>query len=154
MPACRIEPSQVTELRENVRVVEGRAMIRLWDGWPFILSELPAFGPVLAITRNCYAVLGAIAKYPEVVSFPCGHGGRAADGSLEFDFTSWARGTAGVEARGEGLALRCRVSDLGGEVIHKICLTEQSDFQAFRAWVELHQDSSASHGFDGVRVAS
>jgi putative heme degradation protein len=33
-------------------------------------------------------------------------------------------------------------SDFGGEVIHKICLTEQSDFEAFRSWVELNQTAS------------
>ena len=105
-------PLVASVLRENVRVVDGRAMIRLWDGWPFLLSELPAFGPVLAITRNCYAVLGAIAEYPEVVSLPCGHCGRAADGSLEFDFTFWARGTAVVESRGEGWLYVVEFSDL------------------------------------------
>ena len=141
-------------LRENVRVADGRAMIGLWDGWPFLLSELPGFGPVLAITRNCYAVIGTITEYPEVVSVPCGHRGRAADGSLEFDFTSWARGTAVVESRREGWLYAVEFSDHSGEVIHKICLTEQSDFEAFRAWVELNQSSSASRGFDGVRVAS
>jgi hypothetical protein len=46
-------PLVASVLRENVRVADGRAMIGLWDGWPFLLSELPAFGPVLAITRNC-----------------------------------------------------------------------------------------------------
>ena len=106
-----------------------------------------AFGPVLAITRNGHAVLGTIAEYPEVVSVPCGHRGRAADGSLEFDFTSWARGTAVVESRREGWLYAVEFSDLGGEVIHKICLTEQSDFEAFRAWVELNQ-SSGIRGFD------
>jgi putative heme degradation protein len=76
------------------------------------------------------------------------------DGSLEFDFTSWARGTAVVESRREGWLYAVEFSDHSGEVIHKICLTEQSDFEAFRAWVELNQSSSASRGFDGVRVAS
>ena len=57
-------PLVASVLRENVRVADGRAMIGLWDGWPFLLSELPGFGPVLAITRNCYAVLGTIAEYP------------------------------------------------------------------------------------------
>jgi putative heme degradation protein len=147
-------PLVASVLRENVRIAGGRAMIGLWEGWPFLLSELPAFGPVLAITRNCYAVLGTIAEYPQVVSVPCGHRGRSVDGSLEFDFTSWARGTAVVESRREGWLYAVEFSDHCGEVIHKICLTEQSDFEAFRAWVELNQSSSASHNFEGMRVAS
>jgi putative heme degradation protein len=147
-------PLVASVLRENVRIADGRAMIGLWEGWPFLLSELPAFGPVLAITRNCYAVLGTIAEYPQVVSVPCGHRGRSVDGSLEFDFTSWARGTAVVESRREGWLYAVEFSDHCGEVIHKICLTEQSDFEAFRAWVELNQNSSASHSLEGRRVAS
>jgi putative heme degradation protein len=147
-------PVVASVLRENVRVANGRALIGLWDGWSFLLSELPAFGPVLAITRNCYAVLGTVAKYPEVFSEPCGHRGRAADGSLEFDFTCWGHGTAVVEARRDGWLYAVEFSDLGGEVIHKICLTEHSDFEAFRAWIELNQSSSVSRRFDGARVAS
>ncbi len=147
-------PLVASALRENVRIADDRAMIGLWDGWPFLLSELPAFGPVLAITRNSYAVLGAIAECPEVVSVPCGHRGRAADASLEFDFSFWGRGTAVVESRPEGWLYAVEFSDLGGEVIHKICLTEQSDFEAFRAWVELNQSSSISESCEGVRVAS
>jgi putative heme degradation protein len=147
-------PLVASVLRENVRIADGRAMIGLWDGWPFLLSELPAFGPVLRITRNCYAVLGTIGEYPEVISVPCGHRGRAADGSLEFDFTSWARGTAVVESRREGWLYAIEFSDLSGEVIHKLCLTDQSDFEAFRSWVELNQSSSRSRDFGGVRVAS
>jgi putative heme degradation protein len=147
-------PLVASVLRENVRFADGRAMIGLWDGWPFLLSELPFFGSVLTMTRNCYAVLGTIAEYPEVISVPCGHRGRAADGSLEFDFTSWARGTAVVEPRGEGWLYAVEFSDLSGEVIHKICLTDQSDFEAFRAWVELNQSSSLSRDLGSVRVAS
>jgi putative heme degradation protein len=147
-------PLVASVLRENVRVADGRAMIGLWEGWPFLLSELPAFGPVLAITRNCYAVLGTIAEYPEVLSVPCGHRGRAADGSMEFDFNSWARGTAVVESRRDGWLYAIEFCDLGGEVIHKICLTDQSDFEAFRAWVEVNQSSSVHPDFAGVRVAS
>jgi putative heme degradation protein len=147
-------PLVASVLRENVRVADGRAMIGLWDGWPFLLSELPAFGPVLAITRNCYAVLGTISEYPQIVSVPCGHRGRSVDGSLEFDFTSWERGMAVVESRREGWLYAVEFSDHCGEVIHKICLTERSDFEAFRAWVELNQSSSAPPRFEDVRVAS
>lgn len=48
--------------RENVRVVDGRAIIGLWGGWPCLLSEIPAFGKVLAITRNFHAVVGNICE--------------------------------------------------------------------------------------------
>ena len=107
--------------------------------WHALLAEIPAFGKVLAISRNSHAVLGNISEYPEVDSVPCGRCGCAVDGSLEFDFTSWQRAVAIVEARGSGWLYAVEFSDLSGEVIHKICLTEQSDFEAFRCWVELNQ---------------
>ena len=153
-PPLAHNPLVASVLRENVRVFDGRAMIGLWEGWPFLLSGLPAFGPVLAITRNSHAVLGTIAEYPEVVSVPCGHCGRAVDDSLEFDFTCWQRGIAVVESRPEGWLYAIEFSDVSGEVLHKICLTGQSDFEAFRAWVELNQKSCAPAEFDGIRPAS
>jgi putative hemin transport protein len=129
-------------LRENVRLADGRAIIGLWGGWGSLLAEIPAFGKVLAISRNSHAVLGSISEYPEVASVACGHCGCAVDGSLDFDFTSWQRGVAIVEARPGGWLYSIEFSDFTGEVIHKICLTEQSDFEAFRSWIELNQATS------------
>src|SRR5262245_11315084 len=110
-------PVVASVLRENVRVADGRAMIGPGDGWSFLLSARPGFDPVLAIPRNCHAVLGTITESPAVVSVPCGHRGRAAAGSLAFDFTSWARATAVVEPRREGWRYAVEFSDLGGDVI-------------------------------------
>ena len=143
-------PLVASVLRENVRVADGRAMIGLWEGGLFSFRSCrPSVRSLrlLGMATQCSAPL----PNTQVVSVPCGHRGRAVDGSLEFDFTSWARGTAVVESRREGWLYAVEFSDHSGEVIHKICLTEQSDFEAFRAWVELNQSSSASRGFDGAR---
>ena len=122
-------------------------------GMPY-LAEIPAFGKVLAISRNSHAVLGTICEYPEVDSVPCGHCGSAVDGSLEFDFTSWQRAVAVVEARGSGWLYAVEFFDGNGEVIHKICLTEQSDFETFRCWVELNQTiADIQPGAAGTRAA-
>ncbi len=138
-PALAGNPLVASVLRENVRVAEGRATIGLWGGWHALLAEIPAFGKVLAISRNSHAVLGSFSEYPEVDFMPCGRCGCAVDGSLEFDFTSWERAVAIVEARLGGWLYAVEFSDLSGEVIHKICLTEHSNFEAFRCWVELNQ---------------
>ena len=137
-------PVVASVLRENVRVVDGRAIIGLWGGWPCLLSEIPAFGKVLAITRNFHAVVGNICDYPQVDFLPCGHRGYAADGSLELNLTFWRKALAIVEARTAGWLYSVEFSDLNGEVIHKVCLTEQSDFEAFRSWVELNQTPADS----------
>jgi putative heme degradation protein len=132
-------PLVASVLRENVRVEDAKAIIGLWGGWPALLAEMPAFGKVLVISRNSHAVLGTICRYPELDLIPCGQFGCAEDGSLDFDFSSWQRGVAVVESRGRGWLYAVEFSDLDGEVIHKICLTDQSDFEAFRSWVEVNQ---------------
>jgi putative heme degradation protein len=144
-PSLTGNPLVASVLRENVHVAaDGRATIGLWRAWPSLLAGIPAFGRVLAISRNLHAVLGRISEYPEVDSVPCGHCGCAVDGSLEFDFTSWQRAVAIVEARPDGWLYAIEFSDFSGEVIHKVCLTEQSDFEAFRSWVELNQTTGGT----------
>lgn len=141
-PALAGNPLVASVLRENVRVTDGRATIGLWGGWASLLDEIPAFGKVLAISRNSHAVLGTISDYPEVDLAACGYGACAVDGSLEFDFTSWHRAIAVVEARPAGWLYAIEFLDFTGEVIHKICLTEESNFEAFRCWVELTQTTA------------
>ncbi len=153
-PSLAGNPLVTSVLRENVQVVDGRATIGLWGNWPFLLTEIPAFGRVLAISRNSCAVLGTISEYPEVVSVPCGNRACAVDGSLEFDFASWRQAVAVVESRPGGWLYAVEFSDRSGEVIHKICLTEESDFEAFRGWVELNQTSCGACGPESMRHAS
>jgi putative heme degradation protein len=138
-PSITANPLVASVLRENVRVEDGKATIGLWEEWPALLAEVPAFGNVLAISRNSYAVLGTISRYPDLDLVPCGQFGCAADGSLDFDFSTWQRAVAIVESRGRGWLYSVEFSDLDGEVIHKICLTDQSDFETFRAWIEVNQ---------------
>jgi putative heme degradation protein len=143
-PSLAGNPLVASVLRENVRLADGRATIGLWGNWAALLADIPAFGKVLAISRNSHAVLGSISDYPEVASVPCGHCGCAVDGSLDFDFTSWHRAVAIVEARPGGWLYSVEFSDFSGEVLHKICLTEQSDFETFRSWIELNQTTSGA----------
>ena len=153
-PSFAGNPLVASVLRENVRVSDGRAMIGLWGSWPFLLAEVPAFGRVLVISRNSYAVLGSINEYPEVVLVPCGDRGRAVDGSLEFDFASWRQAVVVVELRPGGWLYAVEFSDRSGEVIHKVCLTEESDFEAFRGWVELNQTCCGAPRCERMRHAS
>ena len=127
-----------------MRVVDGRAIIDFWGGWPCLLSEIPFFGKVLAITRNSHAVVGTISDYPEVDFCPAGtvvmrqmvllsstsHFG-------ERHWPLWKR------APQDG-SIPVEFSDPNGEVIHKVCLTERSNFEAFRSWVELSQTPADS----------
>ena len=153
-PSLAGNPLVASVLRENVQIFGDRAMIGLRGTWPSLLAEIASFGKVLAISRNAYAVLGWIKEYPEVQSGPCEDRGQTVDGSLEFDFACWRQTAAVVETRPGGWLYAVEFLDQRGEVIHKICLTEQSDFEAFRSWVELSQTPCVPARFEVLRRAS
>lgn len=132
-------PLVASILRENVRVSKGRALIGLWPHWPTLLGQVHDFGRVLSIGRNGYAVLGRIGAYPEMINAACGHCACGADGSMEFYFSGWNRAAVVIEEQAAGWLYSVEFYDACGETIHKICLTSDSDFEAFRDWVELHQ---------------
>lgn len=130
-------------MQETVRYEGGRALIPLWPNWSALLDEIPTFGKVLSITRNAHAVLGRIATYPASWAWSCCHCASAEDGSLEFDYSGWSRVSATVERRPAGWLYAVEFRDSGGEVLHKVCMTAGSDFEAFRSWVEFYQMTSS-----------
>ena len=132
-------PLVASVLRENVRVTKKRALIGLWPHWQSLLGQVNDFGRVLSIGRNGYAVLGRIGAYPEMVNAACGHCACGADGSMEFYFSGWHRAVVVIEEQPTGWLYSVEFYDSCGETLHKICLTGDSDFEAFRDWVELHQ---------------
>lgn len=136
-------PLVASVLRENVRVTKKRAIIGLWPHWQSLLGQVHDFGRVLSIARNGYAVLGRIGAYPEMVNAACGHCACGVDGSMEFYFSAWNRAAVLVEEQPGGWLYSAEFYDACGETVHKICLTSDSDFEAFRDWVELHQTIDA-----------
>lgn len=139
-------------LRENVAFDKTRARIGLWKNWSLILEELPSFGKVLAITRNSHAVLGKIGFYPGALCAPCGHCGCGADGSLEWNFSTWDHAEVTVESRDGRWLYAVEWREASREVLHKICLTADSCFPAFQDWVEAHQaPPQAGSGFSPRR---
>lgn len=134
-------PLVTSVLRENVRVVKNRAFIGLWPHWHSLLGQANDFGRVLSIGRNGYAVLGRIGAYPELMSASCGHCACATDGSMEYYFAGWNRASVSIDEQPGGWLYSVEFFDACGETIHKICLTSDSDFEAFRDWVELHQST-------------
>lgn len=133
-------PLIASVLRENIQMVNNRAIIGLWPHWQSLLGQVPDFGRILSIARNGCAVLGKIGDYPEMVNAACGHCACSTDGSMEFYFAGWNRAVVTVEEQSSGWLYAAEFYDACGETIHKICLTSESDFEAFRDWVELHQN--------------
>lgn len=143
--AFAANPLVASVLRENVIVQDGRAVIPLWPHWTALLGEARTFGRVLSISRNPHAVLGRISPYPQVEGAACGHCARAADGTMEFYFSRWNRAAVSVGETNGKWIYAVEFQDAFGETLHKICLTEDSDFEAFREWVELNQAVSIDH---------
>lgn len=135
-------PLVASVLRENVQFSGNRATINLWPNWPGLLTELPTFGRLLSICRNPYAVLGSMGEYRKTLFASCGHCAFASDGSAEYYFSCWAHARAVAEKRDDGWLYAVEFMDACGDTLHKVCLTAESDFDAFRAWVELHQYTS------------
>lgn len=131
-------------LRENVILEENQAVIPLWTRWDAVLELVHALGPVLSIGRNSHAVLGRIGFYPKVFCAPCGHCASAADGTMEFYFGAWDHARVTVGEKAGGWLYGVEFFDAWKETLHKICLTADSDLEAFREWVELNQATPES----------
>lgn len=123
----------------NLRLQGNRMEISLWTEWPQMLADLPALGGLLVVSHNPSAILGKSGPYPEP-EFCCSllHA-RSACGSFEIDFQSWNSAQAVAEERAEGFAHFIEFRNYLGDVIHKVCLTDQSRAEAFVAWVRDHQ---------------
>ena len=88
--------------------------------------------------RLCWAASAAI---PEVWCTPCGRS--ASGGDLRYFFPCWNRAFATIEEQsGEWLYLWPSSSTPARNVIHKVCLTPDSDLEAFRWWVGLNHAAS------------
>jgi putative heme degradation protein len=136
---------------KNVTVRGGRASIPLGNRWGTMVEGIHAFGPVLSIARNTHAVLGRIGGYPKVFCASCGHCAAAADGTAEFYFGRWHRAEVSVEEKSGAWLYTIEFLDAWNETLHRICLTPDSDFEAFCEWVEGNQDTGSAEEFSSSR---
>ncbi len=133
-------PLLASAIRENVRIVGRRALIPLLPRWPVLFRGLRTFGRVTSFCRNSFAMLGSVGVYPEVWSTPCGRSARGGD--LTFSFPCWSRALATIQERSGDWLYAAEFLDAFGNMIHKVCLTPESDSEAFRWWVELNHATS------------
>lgn len=106
-----------------------------------VVEEIHLFGPVLSIVRNPSAVLGRIGLYPEVHVSPLSPLTCSRAGEMTFDFSRWDKVFVSIEDQMSGWLYSLEFCDVFGDTLHKICLTPESDFGAFRDWVELNQSA-------------
>ena len=138
--AFAASPLLASAVRENVRIVGGRLLIPLLPRWPVLIRGLRTFGPVISFCGNPWALLGTAGRYPEVWSTPCGR--KARGGDLEFFFPPWSRAFATIEKESGSWIYAAEFVDSLRNVLHKIHLTAESDWEAFRWWVEINRAPS------------
>lgn len=119
-----------------------RTTISLRAAWPALLEDMPSFGRVLSICRNRYAVLGRLGDYPRMAIPACGHCAGSPDGTLSFFLYHWVRALAAVEEKSAGWLYSAEFTDAHGDVLHKLCLSADSHYEAFHDWVLRHQAPS------------
>ena len=131
----------------NAHIVGRRVLIPILPRWAVLFRGVKTFGRVISFCRNGCAVLGRVGVYPEVLTTPCGQSAGGGDGDFKFFFPQWARVFVTVEEHAGSWLYATEFQDACGEVIHKVCLTSESDLEAFRWWVELNQASNPSASF-------
>jgi putative heme degradation protein len=83
---------------------------------------------VVFYCQNSSALLGSAGTYPEVWSTPCG--GRACGGDLKFFLSCWSQAFVTIEQGSDDWHYSVEFLGAGGDVIHGICLTPESDLEA------------------------
>lgn len=135
----------------NLRVAPGVTRIALDRNWPRMLSGLVRLGVCLRVSRSRAAVLGVLGSYPGLEFATDGSAGRSCACSLGMEFTPWDSAMAVAEERGCCAAHYLDFCDGNGEVLHRICLSEESDLGAYLEWVLLHQGTTEGPPCGAVR---
>jgi putative heme degradation protein len=133
-------PLLTPAIRANVRVTGRCLQIPLLPRWPVLFRGVRSFGRVISFCGNSCGVLGKIGGYPEVWCTPCGQS--ASGGNLKFFFPCWNRAFVAIEEQSGEWHYSVAFLDACADVLHTVCLTQDSDLEAFRWWVKLNHAGS------------
>ncbi len=117
---------------------------RLAGPWQDLIGALPSLGPVMALTRNEYAVHEKTGRYDNI-SFS-GTRGLVLDPDIDLRLflDHWHHGFAVTEETRSGLRRSLQFFDADGMAVHKIYLIADSDPQAYAALVGTHRNDDQS----------
>ena len=128
---------------------EARAL-RLKEAGADIIKDVPALGPVMALTRNENCVHEKIGPYLDVSINP-GHGlvlGELID--LRIFPAHWRHAFAVLEETKEGLRRSIQVFDASGTAVHKIFQKPQTDTAHFDRLIETWTADDQSPEFNAL----
>ena len=140
-PALRIRDAAATlgvSEAELVALGVGTTATPLAGNWGAILSDMPAVGRVMCLTRNEHCVHERHGRFEDVqVSGP--HGlVLGPDIDLRLFLGNWRHGFAVREPLKNGERLSLQFFDAAGEAVHKIYATDETDRAAFDALIARH----------------
>lgn len=124
----------------------GNRVTRLREHWPALLGAVGTLGPVMALTRNAFAVHEKTGLYEDIC--PCGDFILITGHHIELCLSTgvWHSGFAVMEETHLGPRHSLQFFDSGGEAVHKIYLTEHSDAGLYRRLIDIFRaDDQSPH---------
>ena len=146
-PALRIRDAATTlgvSEAELVALGIGRTATPLAADWRAILTELPAVGRVMCLTRNEHCVHERHGRFEDVQVTGMQGLVLGPDIDLRLFLGSWRHGFAVREPARDGERLSLQFFDAAGEAVHKIYATAETDRAAFEALVARHRAEAAA----------
>jgi putative hemin transport protein len=130
----------------------GDSVVRLIPEWPDILKSLQSLGPVMALTRNEYAVHEKNGVYNNVKIM--GGMGLVLDEAIDLRLflSHWHHGFSVCENTASGERQSLQFFDIDGTAIHKIYLLELSDKKAFNTLLSTYTSSDQSTAVNVVAI--
>lgn len=114
-------------------------IIRLDGDWAALITDLPALGEVMALTRNADCVHEKYGTFDNISIGP-GHGLVLNDEiDLRLFMRHWRYGFAVTEEVPSGRRHSLQFFDIDGRAVHKIYVTDQSEMGAYWALVETYR---------------
>jgi len=151
-PALRVRDAARELGVSELELVAAEGATRLNGDWAGLLAELPALGPVMALTRNEACVHERQGRYEKVEI----NGGMALvlgpDIDLRLFLRRWKHGYACVQDLHSGVRRSLQFFDAQGVAIQKIYLLESSDVQGYNAL--LRRYSAAENSAPVIEAAS
>jgi putative hemin transport protein len=122
--------------------------------WLELLSDMEAVGPVMALTRNAHCVIEKIGFYRNVSPQAGGAMGQVLDEGIDLRLflNSWGSGFACRVQSEHGPKRSLQFYSPGGEAVHKIHLTADSNGAAFDDLVSRYAQSDQVDPFDPAAV--
>ena len=122
----------------------GETATRLEGPWGQLVAGLQAVGPVMALTRNEYAVHEKHGTYNNVSM--SGNSGLVLDPDIDLRifYDRWHHGFAVAEETRSGPRRSLQFFDSDGTAVHKVYAVSASNIAAFDALIERHRSADQS----------